>query len=54
MKDTHAKKSLFSKINKATDACDYEEVSNLQLELEAKMKKLRELYSTYKRNLLDI
>ena len=54
MKDTHAKKSLFSKISMATDAGHYKEVSFLQIELEEKMKRLRELYSNYKRNLLDI
>ena len=54
MKDTHAKKSLFTKINIATQVEDFEEVSTLQIELEEKMKKLRELYLNYKRNLLDI
>ena len=54
MKDTYAKKSLFSKIKKATDVGHYKEVSTLQIELEEKMNELRKLYLTYKKNLLDI
>ena len=54
MKDTYAEKSLFSKIKKATDVGNYDEVSTLQIELEEKMKELRELYSAYRKNLLDI
>ena len=54
MKDTYAKKSLFSKIKKFTDEKNYKEVSTLQIELEAKMKELRELYLAYKKNQLDI
>ena len=54
MKDTYAKKSLFTKIKKATDVGQYKEVSTLQIELEEKMKELRELYSAYKKNLLEI
>jgi glutamine synthetase len=54
MKDSYAKKSLFTKIRLETDASHYVEVSRLQLELEEKMKELRELYSDYVKNLLDI
>lgn len=54
MKDSYARKSLFTRIKEATEACDYEEVSNLQIELDDKIKELRELYSVYKKNLLDI
>ena len=54
MKDSYAKKCLFSKINMATNINNYKEVSNLQIELEEKMRELRELYLSYKKNLLNI
>ncbi|MHC1719412.1 MAG: glutamine synthetase [Clostridiaceae bacterium] len=54
MKDSYASKSLFTRIRAAAEAMDYSEVSDLQLELDSKMKALRELYSVYKKNLLDI
>jgi glutamine synthetase len=54
MKDTYAKKSLFTRIKDATEAKDYDAVSALQLELDAKIKELREVYSAYIKNLIDI
>jgi glutamine synthetase len=54
MKDTYAKKSLFTRIKDATEAKDYDAVSELQLELDAKIKELREVYSAYIKNLIDI
>lgn len=54
MKDSYTQKSLFTRIKDAVDAADYEEVSILQIELEDKMKDLRDLYAAYKKNLLDI
>lgn len=54
MKDSYTNKSLFTKIREAADKGNYEELSNLQLELDSKMIKLRNLYSSYKKNLLDI
>ena len=54
MKDTYAKTSLFTKINEATNAENYEELSSLQIELDAKVQELRLDYSNYKKNLLDI
>ncbi|WP_297437698.1 glutamine synthetase [uncultured Clostridium sp.] len=54
MKDTHSKKSLFSKLVKAIEENNLELLSELQLELQTDMKALRNAYSTYKRNLLDI
>jgi glutamine synthetase len=54
MKDTYSKKSLFTRIRDASSTKEYSELSNLQLELDEKMKDLRELYSSYKKNLLDI
>ena len=50
-KDTLTRKSLFTRINDAIDAKDYEKVSELQLELSKYMKEIRVLYSTYKKNI---
>ena len=46
--------SLFTRIKEAFDKKDLELASNLYIELEEKMEELRKLYSSYKRNLLDI
>jgi glutamine synthetase len=54
MKDTYTSKGLFTRVKEAIEAKDYELVSNLQLELDSKIKELRELYANYKKNLLDI
>ena len=54
MKDTYTTKSLFTRIKDASNNEDYSEASRLYLELEDKMDKLRNLYSSYKKNLLDI
>ncbi|WP_251860634.1 glutamine synthetase [Clostridium sp. Marseille-Q2269] len=54
MKDTYSEKSLFGQIRAAKENEDYETISNLQLEIDNKMKLLRKLYSDYKKNLLDI
>lgn len=54
MKDSYTAKSLFSRIKNAFSEEDYPEASRLYLEAEAKMEILRDLYSSYKKNLLDI
>jgi glutamine synthetase len=54
MKDTYNRKSLFTRIKEASAAGDYAKVSELQIELDLKMKVLREIYGCYKKNLLDI
>ena len=54
MKDTYTNKSLFTRIKEAFDKKDLELASNLYIELEEKMEEIRKLYSSYKRNLLDI
>ena len=54
MKDTYTVKSLFTRIKEAVEARDYALVSTLQLELDDKMKELRDRYTNYKKNLLDI
>ena len=54
MKDTYTTKGLFTRIKIAFINKDYETASELYIELEDKMKLLRSLYSSYKKNLLDI
>ena len=54
MKDAYTSKSLFTKIKDAFINQDYADASRLYLELEDKMNQLRDLYSVYKMNLLDI
>lgn len=54
MKDTYTTKSLFTRTKDAISNKDYALASNLLLELEDSMKKLRDLYSNYTKNLLDI
>ncbi|WP_406543291.1 glutamine synthetase [Clostridium ljungdahlii] len=54
MKDSYSNKSLFTRIKLASEAGDYEEVSKLQVEAENKIAELKDLYSSYKKNLLDI
>lgn len=53
MKDSLKKKSLFSRIRNAINSKNYDEVSCLQLEMSEKMKELKELYTVYKRNIID-
>lgn len=53
-KDTYTNKSLFTRIKNAFAEENYSDASNLYLELEQKMDTLRTLYSSYKKNLLDI
>lgn len=54
MKDTHSEKSLFTKIRAAIENDNLALISDLQIELQADMKLLRETYDNYKKNLLDI
>lgn len=54
MKDTYSKTSLFTKIKEASKLENYEELSSLQIQLDAQMEDLRLYYSNYKKNLLDI
>ena len=54
MKDTYTSKGLFTRIKDAISNEDYSLASNLLNELEDTMKKLRDLYSDYTKNLLDI
>ena len=54
MKDTYTTKSLFTRIKLALSNEDYALASDLSLELEDKMSELRNLYTNYTKNLLDI
>ncbi|MBU3159527.1 glutamine synthetase [Clostridium frigoris] len=54
MKDTYSKTSLFTKIKEASNVENYEELSTLQIQLDAQIEELRFCYSNYQKNLLDI
>lgn len=54
LKDTYNSKSLFTITKDAFKNNDYELASNLYLQVEDSMSKLRELYSSYEKNLLDL
>jgi glutamine synthetase len=54
MKDTYAKIGLFTKIRDASTAENYDELSELQLQLDVQMEELRFWYNKYKKNLLNI
>ncbi|MGL5327763.1 MAG: glutamine synthetase [Peptostreptococcaceae bacterium] len=51
MKDTLTKNSLFTQIKESLENGDYENASNLQLELESKMQEVQQLYMKYKKNI---
>ncbi|SDK06577.1 type I glutamate--ammonia ligase [Natronincola ferrireducens] len=53
MKDSLERKSLFTQIREAIAVKNYDLVSNLQLEMSEKITKLKQLYSVYRRNLLE-
>lgn len=54
MKDSYHRRSLFTQIKNAINESDFEKASDLQIKLNKNMSELNELYSTYKKNLLDI
>lgn len=54
LKDTDSGKGLFTKIKEALAVNDYAKVSDLQIEIDADIDALREAYSVYTKNLLDI
>lgn len=53
-KNTNSQKSLFGKIYEAFENEEWENVSNLVIELEEKMEELRSLYSKYKKNVIGL
>ncbi|EJT6165788.1 glutamine synthetase [Clostridium perfringens] len=54
MKDSYHSRSLFTQIKNAINESDFEKASDLQIKLDKNMSELNDLYSTYKKNLLDI
>jgi len=52
MKDSMTKKSLFTRIINNINSEDHDTVSDLQVEMHGEIKKLKELYHDYKRNLI--
>ncbi|MGL5244730.1 MAG: glutamine synthetase, partial [Sarcina sp.] len=54
MKDTYHTRSLFSQIKQAIKEEDFNKASNLYLKLNENMEVLKDLYTTYQKNLLDI
>ncbi|MEG0774650.1 glutamine synthetase [Clostridium sp.] len=54
MKDSHIRKSLFTRMREAISNEDYKTLSDLQINLDSEMKRLRKLYLNYRRNLLNI
>lgn len=54
LKDTFTSKSLFTRTKDAFKNNDYELASKLYLQIEDSMSRLRELYSAYEKNLLDL
>lgn len=52
-KDSIAAPSLFSRVKKAFVDGDYAKASELQLELAAKMKEVKDIYMSYRRNIID-
>lgn len=53
-KDSYTQKCLFTRIKESTNNNNYEELSNLQLELQDKISLLHNLYGIYTKNLLDL
>lgn len=53
IKDSIDNKSLFTRLREALDNREYDLASVLQIEMNEKMKTLRELYIRYKRNLFE-
>lgn len=54
VKDTMNEKSLISRIKEAANNKCMEDLSNLQIQLNDKIKELKEEYNTYRKNLIDI
>ncbi|SHI94275.1 type I glutamate--ammonia ligase [Lutispora thermophila] len=54
VKDTMNEKSLISRIKEAAINKNMKELSNLQIQLNDKVKELKEEYNAYKKNLIDI
>ncbi|MBP2651756.1 MAG: GlnA: glutamine synthetase, type [Firmicutes bacterium] len=53
-KDSLATKSLFTRIRDAVQAGDYKTASALQVEMDAKVEELKDVYNQYKRNIIEV
>jgi len=53
-KDSLAKKSLFTRIKEAVQAGEFDTVSELQIEMSAKIDELKAMYLQYKKNMIHI
>ncbi|MBV4449801.1 glutamine synthetase, partial [Clostridium tyrobutyricum] len=54
LKNSYSQKSLFTQIKEAVESKEYAKASDLQVIIEKKIAELRQSYSTYKKNLLDL
>lgn len=54
MKDRTETKSLFTKIREAIQNCQYDIVSDYHIEMNAKVKELKDLYQLYRRNIIEL
>ena len=54
MKDTEVSKGHFNLMKETLEKCEYEQLSDLQKMMYAKMNNLRDAYKDYKDNLLDL
>jgi len=54
MKDSLREKSLFTRIREVLYSRNYDKVSNLQKEMAEKISELKKLYTTYKRNIMEV
>ncbi|MBT9164424.1 MAG: Glutamine synthetase [candidate division WS2 bacterium] len=53
MKDSSKEKSLFTRLKEAFESENYQEISNLHIEMIEEVSKLRALYDLYKKNILN-
>jgi len=53
MKDSIESKSLFTGIREAIESSEYDNVSDMQLEMSDRISELKKLYTLYKRNIVD-
>jgi glutamine synthetase len=54
VKDSISDKSLFTQLKEALEVEDYTKASNLQIEIDSKIKMLKTLYSEYKANIINL
>ncbi|MBN2260381.1 MAG: glutamine synthetase [Clostridiales bacterium] len=54
MKDTFARKSLFTQLNEAITEKDYPKVSDLQIKMADEMVTIKEMYRIYRKNIVNL